>query len=152
MLPARRQLYRLAARVRKLYWFVFRPRTFGVKCLVEHNGRWLMIRNTYGRGHWTFPGGRIDRGETPEQAAIREVAEEVGIALESVAPFGVYLHNREYKRDTVYCFRASVMDDGHVIDPFEVAEAAWVPAGEPPGFRGPSVDEILRLLETSQPS
>jgi len=106
-----------------------------------------MIRNTYGRGHWTFPGGSIGRRETPEQAAIREVAEEVGIALDSVEPIGIYRNRREYKRDTVYCFRASVSKDAHKIDPFEIAEAAWVRANELPSFRGPSVNEILALLE-----
>lgn len=33
-------------------------------------------------GQWALPGGRIDNGETPEQAALRETAEEVGLALE----------------------------------------------------------------------
>ncbi len=106
-----------------------------------------MIRNTYGRGHWTFPGGTIGRKETPEQAAIREVAEEVGVTLDAVEPIGVYFNRREYKRDTVYCFRSSVTDHAHKIDPFEITEAAWFRADELPSFRGPSVDEILDLLE-----
>src|SRR5947208_16401491 len=60
-----RFLYGWAARLRVVYWFVFRPNTQGVKCLIEHDGRWLMIRNSYGKGHWTFPGGAIGRHETP---------------------------------------------------------------------------------------
>lgn len=39
-------------------------------------------------GQWALPGGRLDAGETPEQAALRELAEEVGLALEPGAVLG----------------------------------------------------------------
>lgn len=39
-------------------------------------------------GQWALPGGRIDEGEVPEQAALRETAEEVGLVLEPSAVLG----------------------------------------------------------------
>jgi len=39
-------------------------------------------------GQWAMPGGRIDDGESPEQAALRELREEVGLALEPQAVLG----------------------------------------------------------------
>lgn len=39
-------------------------------------------------GQWALPGGRIDPGESPEQAALRELAEEVGLELDAGAVLG----------------------------------------------------------------
>jgi 8-oxo-dGTP diphosphatase len=141
-----RGTYRQLHRLRRVYWFVFRPRTTGVKCVVMHDGAWLMIRNTYGRAHWTFPGGGVERDEAPDAAAIREVGEEVGIALDTVRPVGDYYNEREYKRDTVYCFTASIDRPDFVIDPAEIAEAHWVDPDELPDFRAPSVDRIVAMI------
>ena len=39
-------------------------------------------------GQWALPGGRLDAGETPEQAALREMEEEVGLRLDASAVLG----------------------------------------------------------------
>lgn len=49
--------------------------------LVE-SGRVLMVRlERPGRSFWVLPGGAIERGETPEEAAVREVREETGLEV-----------------------------------------------------------------------
>ena len=54
--------------------------------LVDGDGRVLVAQRPPGKsmaGLWEFPGGKIDGGETPEQALVRELREEIG--LETVA-------------------------------------------------------------------
>jgi ADP-ribose pyrophosphatase YjhB (NUDIX family) len=53
----------------------------------DADGRILLIQQTYQRPPvWLPPGGWVDRGETPQQAARREVREELGIAVEIGRP------------------------------------------------------------------
>lgn len=56
--------------------------------LEDTDGRALIVKAHY-KDYWTFPGGMLDERETPKQAAIREVSEEVGLELnESSLVFG----------------------------------------------------------------
>ena len=50
--------------------------------LVDPDGRVLLAERPDGKayaGYWEFPGGKIEAGETPEEALIRELGEELGI-------------------------------------------------------------------------
>ena len=60
--------------------------------LVDADGRILLAQRPVGKpmaGLWEFPGGKVNPGETPETALIRELAEELGIdvAASCLAPF-----------------------------------------------------------------
>lgn len=50
--------------------------------VVRYNGMWLLGLSTSGRrkGSWCFPGGMMDKGESPKDCAARECQEETGIA------------------------------------------------------------------------
>ena len=120
-------LTKLIHPILQTYWFVFRPRTQGVKCVIEYNGKILMIRNTYGHKNWTFPGGGIDKGETAERAVERETMEEVGIKVESLQRIGEFTTTAEYKRDIVTVFTARSKNNQFKIDEKEISEAAWFP-------------------------
>lgn len=58
----------------------------GVAAIIMRNRRVLLIRRktAHGNGTWSVPGGHLEFGETPEQCAIRETAEEVGIEINRI--------------------------------------------------------------------
>jgi len=61
-------------------------------CLVVEGGKLLLLRRGINpaRGKWTFPGGYVDHGETPLQAAVRETEEEVGMRVRAGELLGLY--------------------------------------------------------------
>jgi ADP-ribose pyrophosphatase YjhB (NUDIX family) len=66
-------------------------------CLIEDGNRALLIRRGFepSLGKWTYPGGFVDFGETPEKCAARETVEEVGMTVRELALLGVYADRRE---------------------------------------------------------
>lgn len=57
-------------------------RTRSAIILIEDNKLALIERHRAGKHYFAFPGGGVDEGETPEQAAVREAQEELGILVE----------------------------------------------------------------------
>ncbi|OHA26454.1 MAG: hypothetical protein A3C06_02655 [Candidatus Taylorbacteria bacterium RIFCSPHIGHO2_02_FULL_46_13] len=121
----KRILYTIVNPVQRVYWFLFRPDTRGVKCVLECNGHVLFVRLGYAHKGWTIPGGGVKRGESFEEAARREVQEEVGILVENVRKIGEYKNTSQYKRDTVEVFYAAVAIPTFKVDGFEIVEAQW---------------------------
>ena len=107
------------------YWFVMRPTTRGAKVGIFYRDKILLVRLTYYPNAWTFPGGAVNKKETPKEALIRECKEEVGVELTNVQLMGDLYFDQHYKKDTVFVFKAVATDPKIVIDNWEVAEAGW---------------------------
>ena len=135
--------------VKKLYYFIFRPKTRGVKCIIEHNGYFLLTRLGYAHKKWTMPGGGVKKHETWEEGIRREVFEEVGIKLDKVEKIGEYESTKYYKRDTVVVFHSVVPTLDFKIDGIEITEAKWFLPQEFPVDRVPRVDKLLEFIAKS---
>jgi len=75
-------------RCRHLVLRLLKVKTQGVKVMAFNPaGELLLIRNTYGSRHlFMLPGGGIERGETPAEAAARELQEETGYVADELEP------------------------------------------------------------------
>jgi 8-oxo-dGTP diphosphatase len=101
--------------------------------IIAHDGAVLMIRRRLAEGEllWAFPGGAVEAGETPEQAAVREVAEEVGLTVEAERVLGERVHPKT-GRAMVYVACKMLAGEATVLDAEEIAEVAWVKHSEIP--------------------
>ena len=97
--------------------------TVGALCLIEHDGRLLMLGQRHRRG-WTFPGGLINRGEDAAAAGVREVAEETGLHVEGGLPFATVVDPGPRRVDILYWVEST---SAPVIEAAgEAVSAQWV--------------------------
>jgi 8-oxo-dGTP pyrophosphatase MutT (NUDIX family) len=83
---------------------------------------------------WSLPKGHIEEGETPEQAAIREVAEETGITSSITKSLGVidfwFMAGGKRIHKTVHHFMFSEVGGTLLAQESEVDEVSWFPLSE----------------------
>jgi 8-oxo-dGTP diphosphatase len=124
--------------------------TLVVACaIVDEDNRVLIAKRPEGRhmaGLWEFPGGKIEPGERPEDALIRELAEELGIDVTEscLAPltFASHAYDDFHLLMPLYVCRQW---DGEV-EPREGQELAWVRPNRLSGYDMPPADEPLKAM------
>jgi 8-oxo-dGTP pyrophosphatase MutT (NUDIX family) len=141
--PVRRLAYRWGYRVMQLVWLVRRSRLDGVKCVITDRDRVLLVRHTYGREQWDFPGGRIEGSEPPHSTARREMREELGLEVAEWTPLGLLQARIDHRRDTVHLFRVELRSPAMRIERGELAAARWFRRAEVPQDVAPYVWPIL---------
>jgi 8-oxo-dGTP diphosphatase len=117
--------------------------------LLDREGRLLIAKRPEGRplaGLWEFPGGKVEDGETPEGALVRELAEELGIdiALADLAPltFASHSYPKFHLLMPLYlCRRWRGMATAQ-----EGQELQWVRPEELAAYAMPPADEPLKAV------
>ncbi|MBL6624585.1 MAG: 8-oxo-dGTP diphosphatase MutT [Alphaproteobacteria bacterium] len=111
--------------------------------LIDRDGRVLLAQRPAGKrmaGLWEFPGGKIETGETPEAALIRELGEELGIdtAESCLAPltFASHRYDDFHLLMLVYVCRKWT----GTPRPLEGGELAWVRASRLRDYEMPPAD------------
>lgn len=124
----------------------------------DGTGRVLLVEHRKA-GLWLYPGGHVEPDEAPAEAAVREVAEETGLAVEVVAesrfshpavtshpvPFAIIemavtdaANGAHHHIDHVYVCRPPGPADEPRAAPTELAGARWVPIGDVCALRTPA--------------
>ena len=122
-----------------------------VAAIIIRDGKVFATQRGYGQwqGWWEFPGGKIESGERPQEALVREIQEELDAEIE----VGDLLETVEWDYPdfhlTMHCFLCSLLSDSFHLNEHEAAawltpedlhSVRWLPADE--GV----VDRISKLL------
>ena len=116
----------------------------------DAEGRVLLAKRPADRhmgGLWEFPGGKVDDGEAPADALVRELREELGVAASIGHPITFAVHEEPGLRILLLFYAARILDgepkgkEGQAV--------TWVPIAELASFPTPPADaELIRHLAT----
>jgi 8-oxo-dGTP diphosphatase len=109
---------------------VMLPRQGAAAAIVDGHGRLLLVKESYDRQRYTFPGGAVEHGESVLDAAVRETHEETGLVVTLDHVVGVY---RLVDGLAVTLFRCSIeAGEPALQDAAEIAEIGWFSPEEAP--------------------
>ena len=122
--PFERAIFRGTACVISLVFRIV-PQKDRVRVIVyRDDGKILLVRSRFSRQKWTLPGGGVDRNESYEQAAVREVLEEIGLRVHNLRYLGEANSHESYAKFSVRVFAAHASDYDIKCN-FEIMEARW---------------------------
>ena len=110
-----------------------------VAAIIIKNGKVFATQRGYGdfKGGWEFPGGKIDAGETPEEALIREIKEELDTEVEVIELLDTVEYDYPNFHLSMDCFICSIKSGDLVLKEHEAAQwltketlasVNWLPA------------------------
>ena len=101
-----------------------------VKALLFHKDKFLLIkRSEKARGDyyfWEFPGGRLEFGESPDDALLREIMEEIGLQADSICPINTWSFFKDENTEVVGITFLCETDTNSVNLSKEHDEYVWI--------------------------
>ena len=111
-----------------------------VAAIIRDKGRIFATQRGYGpyKDGWEFPGGKIEPGETPEEALKREIREELDTEIEVGEPAGHIEYDYPEFHLSMDCFFCALLsgsltlrehEAARWLSPAELDSISWLPAG-----------------------
>lgn len=120
-----------------------------VAALIVRDGKLMIAQRPAGKhmaGRWEFPGGKIEKGETPERALERELFEELGVRTETGRIYHA-IHHSYPEKDILLLFYRSRLTEGEP-QPIEEADIRWIEEAEIRDFDWAEADApLIDLIE-----
>ncbi len=119
--------------------------------VIKKDGKYLLVQEAGPRafGLWNFPAGKVDEGETIEEAAIREAKEESGYDVELIRKLDIF--QDVIDRPVQHAFEARIIGGELKYPKKEILDARWFKLEEieimKDKLRGEWVLGVIRILE-----
>ena len=104
-----------------------------VLCYLKRDEKYLLLfrnkkENDYNEGKWIGVGGRIEKGETKDEAAIRETKEETGLNIHSLKCSGEVLFVNDDYQEMMYVYEIEDFDGDEIT--CDEGDLKWIPIKE----------------------
>ncbi len=113
--------------------------------VVEHQRRWLIgRREAHGTlaGLWEFPGGKIEPGESPPSAAVRECLEETGVVVQVIGSYPSAMYDYEHAWVHLHFLACRFVEQQRPLP----ERFRWVTSAEFAGYEFPAANAALLAL------
>ena len=114
--------------------------------LIGDDGRVLLQQRLPGKsmaGLWEFPGGKVESGERPEAALVRELEEELGVEVEEISLFPVAFASADNHGRHMLLLLYACREWGGIPRPLDAAGLVWLRPEEMGQVDMPPADEPL---------
>ena len=106
----------------------------GVKVIVVNKSNQMLLLKRSDKvsspHRWDFPGGGVDKGESPEASAVRECLEEAGLAIENIRPLTTFWQQEGSDEVIIIGFSATVAHDEITLS-WEHEDYRWIAQDSP---------------------
>jgi mutator protein MutT len=123
--------------------------TLGAQVIIFNEKQEVLLCHRRDKDFWNFPGGTVEKDETPQETAVREAKEEVGVEVEIYKFLGVYV--KPEQNDVVFSFLARITS-GKLTLTDEADEIAYFSVNSLPSKISPLQSERIKdaLQESNQ--